>query len=162
MVDSTTTEADPTTPSADTTPRTQQQGDWLPRRESCNCSHLPCISPRDTNIQRQMHKWLQREIPDWSAEKWTSGLRAEHNEYPPFLPNERDYTDFTYRDHSGAMVRFLQRAGVPILPSWSETTTFHLEVKTTPGGWEVPFFVSRYQLEKVGLERWYLLPHGNK
>lgn len=109
-----------------------------------------------------MHNWLAREIPDWSHENWTSGLRAEHNEYPPFNQNEKDFTDFTYRDRSGAMVRFLRKAGAPVLDYWSTATTFHLEVKTTPGGWDVPFFVSKYQIEKVSLRRWGLILRCDK
>ncbi|KAK3348731.1 hypothetical protein B0T25DRAFT_546397 [Lasiosphaeria hispida] len=98
-----------------------------------------------------MHNWFESEkMPGWSYENWTSGLRSEHGEYPPFGRNEKDYTDFTYVDGDGAMVRFLRKGGAKILKKgWSQNTMFHLEVKTTPGGLGTPLYVSQYQLEKM-------------
>ena len=56
---------------------------------------------------------LERKgLPNWSWEEWTSSLRAWAG-YPRFT-DDKDFTDFTYTDHSGAMREKLREWGVPI------------------------------------------------
>jgi hypothetical protein len=104
------------------------------------------------NHPPQINDWLQKNLIDWdSCENWTSKLRTGDG-YPEFDKKEWKYTDFTYRDGSGAMRALLQEAGVQIMPEWSTNTVYHLEVKSTPGGCrERPFIVSKWQRQKVSL-----------
>ncbi|KAH7142143.1 hypothetical protein EDB81DRAFT_899719 [Dactylonectria macrodidyma] len=95
-----------------------------------------------------VHKLLERHIDDWSFNNWTSRLRAE-NGHPPFCLPERDYTDFTYLDHSHHMRAFLQDAGLEIDAEWSSSTTYHLEVKTTVGDCSDVFFASQNQVNMM-------------
>jgi hypothetical protein len=87
-------------------------------------------------------------IDDWSYKHWTSNLRAEA-QHPRFVGREKDYSDFTYVDGLQQMRTWLDAAGVDIDPSWSDSTCFHLEVKTTTGSELEPAYVSQNQVNMV-------------
>lgn len=103
-----------------------------------------------SHLLLQVHSILQEHIRDWSYENWTSKLRVDADQnYPPFTQNEGGFTDFTYVDHSWQMKTFLEGSAFGVDTAWSNTTTYHLEVKTTTGGCGEPFFVSQNQLDMV-------------
>lgn len=95
---------------------------------------------------------LEKErLPNWSWERcWTSDLR--HKAGHTHFDHEKDHTDFTYQDENGAMRRVLQRWGVPIQPEWSDSATYHLEVKATRGHCKEMLWTSPNQVDKVRLE----------
>lgn len=52
-----------------------------------------------------------------------------------FRGRESDFADFTFEDANGDMWRALRKAGATGLKKVSaEVVTYHLEVKSTPGG----------------------------
>lgn len=96
----------------------------------------------------QIYNLFLRHIDDWTFENWTSKLRVEDG-HPRFTERERDFTDFTYPDRSGHMKELLREAHVELNAEWSNSTTYHLEVKTTIGRCSEPFFVSQNQVDMV-------------
>ncbi|KAK3385783.1 hypothetical protein B0H63DRAFT_510493 [Podospora didyma] len=99
--------------------------------------------------ERYIFKLFESEISDWTYEKWTSHLR-ENDGHPAFLEPEWKYADFTYHDHSGKMREVLRQLGVHVMPNWSNTATYHLEVKSTLGECDAaPMIVSQYQKDKM-------------
>ncbi|KAH7013105.1 hypothetical protein EDB80DRAFT_607184 [Ilyonectria destructans] len=95
-----------------------------------------------------IHKLFENQISGWSHEQWTSKLRVE-NGHPRFTELERNFADFTYTDDSGQMKAYFQNAGVDQATRWSNSTTYHLEVKTTTGSCNQPFFVSQNQVNMM-------------
>lgn len=95
-----------------------------------------------------MHTWFKNQLPDWSSDNWTSGLRTDAG-HPEFRENEARFADFTYDDPSQRMYEVLKSAGVPVSP---KTKTYHLEIKSTPAGAgddRRPMLVSKYQVGLV-------------
>ncbi|KAH7302958.1 hypothetical protein B0I35DRAFT_500441 [Stachybotrys elegans] len=81
----------------------------------------------------------------WTFENWTSKFRSDAG-YPPFDMPEGDFSDFTYIDRDGGMKAYLQSAGLSVNAAWSNSTTYHLEVKTTVGRCGEPFYMSHNQV----------------
>ena len=95
------------------------------------------------------HDHFQCALPDWTARgNWTSKLRSKDG-HPRFTQDERLFADFTYADRSGSMREALRRADVPVSPAWSNNTTYHFEVKTTPGEYDADMFLRESQVQKV-------------
>ncbi|KAK4234150.1 hypothetical protein C8A03DRAFT_18892, partial [Achaetomium macrosporum] len=88
-------------------------------------------------------------LPNWSYQNWTSKLRSWRGLYEAFEEEEWRYADFTYKDELGMMPQVLQAKGVQPKPNWSQSTTYHIEVKTTDGPRTRPFFVSQCQADKM-------------
>ncbi|KAK4140599.1 uncharacterized protein C8A04DRAFT_39752 [Dichotomopilus funicola] len=99
----------------------------------------------------QVYHWFEHRISDWTFANWTSKLRSEAG-YPEFMQSEKDFSDFTYRDTLGYMKTELGQLGIETEAGWSRSTTYHLEVKTTTGAANEPFFASQIQVDMVGLE----------
>lgn len=95
-----------------------------------------------------MYEIFAQQINDWTFMHWTSRLRREAG-HPLFRGLERDFSDLTYTDTTGRMRTVLRDAGVEPNPAWSNTTTFHLEVKGTMGPCAEPMFVPQNQVDKV-------------
>ncbi|KAH8883771.1 hypothetical protein GQ53DRAFT_771516 [Thozetella sp. PMI_491] len=93
--------------------------------------------------KEKIYKLLKRDIESWSYENWTSRFRSEAG-HPPFRGLEKDFSDFTYTDSDGKLSLWFQDAGVPPSPGWTNSTVFHLEVKTTPNDCDEPFFMRKY------------------
>ncbi|KAK4198575.1 hypothetical protein QBC40DRAFT_178509 [Triangularia verruculosa] len=84
----------------------------------------------------------KHDLPNWSGEQnWTSSLRSLHDMFSPF-DQDRDHADFTYHDTAGAMAEALRQEGVRVRQHCSTDTTYHIEVKSTPGRCETVFGVS--------------------
>lgn len=71
------------------------------------------------------------------------------SDHPPFVEKEKNYADFTYVDQSCRLKAYLQEAGLESNEEWSNSTTYHLEVKSTTGDGNEPFHVSQNQLMMV-------------
>lgn len=50
------------------------------------------------------------------------------------------------------MQTLLDLWGLEMKAAWSRSTTYHLEVKTTTGDYNEPFFVTQNQVDMVGLK----------
>jgi len=100
---------------------------------------------------------LKDKVPGFNEHfHWTSTLR-EYAGLPPYP--YREMTDLTFPDNDGHLSRLLlswSRGGM--VPGWLVTAnmpgpmvrpTFWLEVKTTPGVCETPFYVSNSQYRLV-------------
>ena len=71
----------------------------------------------------------------------------------PFTRLEKDFADLTYLDSQGLMMTVLRKAGVSLDAGWSNSTTYHLEVKTTLKECDEPYHISQNQLEMVSTDR---------
>jgi hypothetical protein len=82
---------------------------------------------------------------------WTSKLRSEAG-HLPFIQKEKEFSDFTYYDTCEYMKEMLRLHDAETdLSSSSNTTIYHLEVKTTTGSCDEPCFVSQNQVDMVGV-----------
>ncbi|KAK3896515.1 hypothetical protein C8A05DRAFT_20519 [Staphylotrichum tortipilum] len=96
-----------------------------------------------------INNFFATRIPSWNPiASWTSHLRANAG-IEPFTRNQRDFADFTYDDHDGAMRTALRTANVAIDPAWSNGTRFHVEVKATLGNGGADMFLRESQLQKM-------------
>ena len=94
-----------------------------------------------------MHNWLSRDIPDWSADNWTSKSR-EGAGLTPFEGDEKNNADFTYVDRNGHM-RHLLHQSLDHLDVPSTGATFHIEVKAVSRKSNRLFALSQNQLDMV-------------
>lgn len=73
-----------------------------------------------------------------------------------FGGREKDYADFTFHDAAGRLTEYLSARGLTDASKWAENPpTYHLEVKTTKGPRNEPFFMSNNQ---VDMARRYSIP----
>ncbi|KAL1843838.1 hypothetical protein VTJ49DRAFT_7189 [Mycothermus thermophilus] len=83
--------------------------------------------------ERYVYDWFEGcELPNWSSDNWTSGMRARLGFGTMSAEQESGHADFTYEDVSGELLHVLRRAGLD-LPDADERATYHLEVKATLG-----------------------------
>ncbi|KAH7018451.1 uncharacterized protein B0I36DRAFT_354731 [Microdochium trichocladiopsis] len=108
-------------------------------------SHMKAVGFKGEKI---VFDHLAKKLRNWSYENWTSRLRSRAG-FPAFRREEADHADFTYRDTALSMRRWLNKLAVPIDPSWSVYTTYHIEVKTTNKNHKAPFRISDNQLALV-------------
>ncbi|OAQ78184.1 S-adenosylmethionine-dependent methyltransferase-like protein [Purpureocillium lilacinum] len=121
----------------------QQQQQTSPRRERLSIEDIGFLG------EKRIHDHFQCALPDWTARgNWTSKLRSKDG-HPRFTQDERLFADFTYADRSGSMREALRRAHVPVSPAWSNNTTYHFEVKTTPGEYDADMFLRESQVQKM-------------
>ncbi|THG99605.1 hypothetical protein EW026_g2765 [Hermanssonia centrifuga] len=86
---------------------------------------------------------LSTNLPGFDANNWTSNLRRHVRGFEPF--NGSSLADFTYSDRFGVLTSIL--FGQECKDSWmNEWPTYHLEVKTTSGPFQVPFHINKHQM----------------
>lgn len=85
-------------------------------------------------------------LDDFGPDNWTSELR---NQVPGFTPfRAQAYADFTYLDSHGQLTR--SWFGPEKTAAWQgRWPTYHIEVKSSRGGEEEPFHMSRFQMATV-------------
>lgn len=93
---------------------------------------------------------------------WTSKSRARFGNLS-FTGQEGDYSDFTFDDPNDTWTTVLINAGFDEAKGWkdrakNQAITYHLEVKSTSGPFDDPFYMSFNQLQMA--ERW-TLPSDN-
>ncbi|KAK1752854.1 hypothetical protein QBC47DRAFT_348025 [Echria macrotheca] len=91
------------------------------------------------------------KVRGWGLDNWTSKLRNRMHRYPEWHGSEYHHADFTYDDEFGDLKLALGGMGVPVMPEWSTRTTYHLEIKTTPGECHKPFVISANQVRLMQL-----------
>ncbi|KIM96811.1 hypothetical protein OIDMADRAFT_58368 [Oidiodendron maius Zn] len=99
---------------------------------------------------------------DFPIHHWTSKSRARFGNLS-FTGQEGDYSDFTFDDPNDIWTAVLIQAGFDEAKGWKDRAkdqaiTYHLEVKSTSGPFDDPFYMSFNQLQMA--ERW-TLPSGN-
>jgi len=106
-----------------------------------------------------MLKHLDPIMIPFSEKNWESTIRSYvtvHPEYANMLPwAGRETADITYKDGNGALTRLLAENGYlnRLDPNFvSQARPFYfIEVKSTTGPCETPFFMSNSQYQRVSL-----------
>jgi hypothetical protein len=170
----------PTTPRTPTmrsnTPRSQQHNDTLSpssdllnMRQSAGRVSSSWSAPRTSSQhardfgigffgEQYVVEVLKQHLSDFDVlTHWTSTLR-QHAGFPEYP--HREITDLTYHDTYGHLSKLLITWTDRTVPRWLQIAagsfnrdmpTYWLEVKTTTGAWDTPFFVSTAQYERVCL-----------
>jgi hypothetical protein len=97
---------------------------------------------------------LNPELPGFSRANWQSNIRsyaARHPEYSDLQSwNGRETADITYNDVDGALTTLLIDKGYLASELWADARLqYFIEVKTTTGACRTPFFMSKYQYQRV-------------
>ena len=90
---------------------------------------------------------------DFPIHHWTSKSRAKFGNLS-FTGQEGDYSDFTFDDPNDIWTAVLIQAGFDEAKGWKDRAkdqaiTYHLEVKSTSGPFNDPFYMSFNQLQMV-------------
>ena len=97
-----------------------------------------------------MHGILIEQLPDFRTDAhWTSNNRNQaFPDKPAFTGKEKEHADFTYKDDQGILTRLLMDKGLNNGDELLKNPpTYHLEVKSTKGPCDEPFFMSDNQLK---------------
>ncbi|KAK7453070.1 hypothetical protein Landi51_04065 [Colletotrichum acutatum] len=99
---------------------------------------------------------LSPSLPEFGMDAWQSTMRkhvAVHPEYSYVTHWEGQETaDIVYNDKFGVLTKILIERGYLEPTKWvDKKPQYFIEVKTTPGDAARPFFVSKYQYNRVGL-----------
>lgn len=110
------------------------------------CSQL--VRMKKAN-QMQTYNFLRSKLPtSFAVNCWTSKMR-ERSGLPAFTGLESSYSDFTLHDTAKEFLEFLRGRGLYI-DRWADnTTTYHIEVKSTTGAYNEPFYMSYNQQNLV-------------
>ncbi|KAF4775175.1 hypothetical protein HER10_EVM0007465 [Colletotrichum scovillei] len=97
---------------------------------------------------------LNPSLPGFGMDNWQSTMRkhvAVHPEYSYVTPWEGQETaDIVYDDRSGVLTKILIEKGYLERTKWiGKKPQYLIEVKTTPGDASRPFFVSKYQYNRM-------------
>lgn len=113
-------------------------------------------STAHTNGQSQVFellKSLEPALPALSTANWQSTIRnyaAVLPDYADIQPAQgREASDITYHDTEGAFTRLLINRGY-LGSRWeARTPTYFVQVKTTTGPCNTPFYMSKSQYKRV-------------
>ncbi|KAB8229009.1 uncharacterized protein BDW43DRAFT_289566 [Aspergillus alliaceus] len=97
---------------------------------------------------------LSPNLPGFSRENWQSTIRQYiqlHEDYIDLQPwCGRETADLVYTDSEGIMTSFLIAKGYLSSELWAgKRPRFYLEVKSTTSSCETPFYMSKYQYERM-------------
>ncbi|PKX91124.1 uncharacterized protein P174DRAFT_376553, partial [Aspergillus novofumigatus IBT 16806] len=96
---------------------------------------------------------LSPSLPGFCRDNWQSTIRKYvnlHEDYTDLEPwNGRETADITYSDSEGILTALLIDKGY-LDDTWTGARPhYFLEIKTTTSFWETPFYMSRYQYERM-------------
>ncbi|GFF84697.1 conserved hypothetical protein [Aspergillus udagawae] len=96
---------------------------------------------------------LSPSLPGFCRDNWQSTIRKYvnlHEDYTDLEPwNGRETADITYSDREGTLTALLINKGY-LDATWTGARPHYLlEIKTTTSSWETPFYMSKYQYERV-------------
>lgn len=100
-------------------------------------------------------KTLNPELPGFSLDNWQSTIRTYvkvHRRYAEIerWPGTRETADIVYKDVTGAFTKVLVDCDYLDGALWEDARpTYYLEVKTTTGPCNTPFFMSKSQYQRV-------------
>ncbi|KAB8261764.1 hypothetical protein BDV32DRAFT_148089 [Aspergillus pseudonomiae] len=97
---------------------------------------------------------LRPNLPGFSRESWQSTIRQYiqlHEDYIDLQPwCGRETADLVYTDSEGILTSFLIAKGYLSSEMWAgKSPRFYLEVKSTTSSCETPFYMSKYQYERM-------------
>ncbi|KAK0610737.1 hypothetical protein B0T14DRAFT_487161 [Immersiella caudata] len=96
-------------------------------------------------------------LPSFTVGNWTSSIRRlaqAHPDYAEMAPwdGREEISDLQYQDATGCLTELLVREGhLRDADRWGgrRDIEYFFEVKSTAGGWDVPFYMSGTQYEKM-------------
>ncbi|KAF7179749.1 hypothetical protein CNMCM7691_008799 [Aspergillus felis] len=96
---------------------------------------------------------LSPSLPRFGRDNWQSTIRHYvnlHEDYADLEPwNGRETADITYSDREGILTSLLIDKGY-LDATWTRARPhYFLEVKTTTSSWDTPFYMSKYQYERM-------------
>ncbi|GFF32149.1 conserved hypothetical protein [Aspergillus udagawae] len=96
---------------------------------------------------------LSPSLPGFCRDNWQSTIRKYvnlHEDYTDLEPwNGRETADITYSDREGILTALFIDKGY-LDATWTGARPhYFLEIKTTTSSWETPFYMSRYQYERM-------------
>ena len=117
------------------------------------------------NARMQVFEILSRLDPalsGFSLDNWQSKIRhyvSVHDEYSGIQPwRGSETSDFRYTDSSGTLTSMLIDKGYLRSNIWSgKRPEYYLEIKSTTGPCENPFYMSKYQYQTVCFLLWPFL-----
>ncbi|KAE8403244.1 hypothetical protein BDV37DRAFT_283851 [Aspergillus pseudonomiae] len=123
---------------------------------SMKASDIPW-KQEDRLIHPQVFEVLSRlrpNLPGFSRESWQSTIRQYiqlHEDYIDLQPwCGRETADLVYTDSEGILTSFLIAKGYLSSEMWAgKSPRFYLEVKSTTSSCETPFYMSKYQYERM-------------
>ncbi|KAI1859883.1 uncharacterized protein JN550_011802 [Neoarthrinium moseri] len=109
---------------------------------------------------------MNPRLPRFSRDNWQSTIRkyvGKHPEYADMNPwNGRETADIVYKDASGVLTSTLIDHGYLDEDRWAERRPEYLiEVKTTTGPCETPFFMSKGQYKRMREKSTLTLPEAS-
>ncbi|KOC14318.1 hypothetical protein AFLA70_555g000420 [Aspergillus flavus AF70] len=152
----------PTRESIDTSPLAEFQNLRV-REQSENTPNLRSLEKleRDQRIGAagelfvfEVLSHLNPNLPGFSRENWQSTIRKYvrlHEDYTDLEPwGGRETADLVYTDSEGTLTSFLVAKDYLSSERWAgKRPRFYLEVKSTTSTCETPFFMSKYQYERM-------------
>ncbi|KAJ3467638.1 hypothetical protein MRS44_005202 [Fusarium solani] len=102
----------------------------------------------------ELLKNLSPGLPGFSLQNWRSTIRkyvTEHPDYTDIQPwNHRETSDLEYNDSEGALTELMIDNGYLERDIWeNKKPRYYLEVKTTTGPCEAPFYMSKSQYRLI-------------
>ncbi|KAF7631517.1 hypothetical protein AFLA_012373 [Aspergillus flavus NRRL3357] len=152
----------PTRDSIDTSPLAEFQNLRV-REQSDNTPNLRSLEKleRDKRIGAagelfvfEVLSHLNPNLPGFSRENWQSTIRKYvrlHEDYTDLEPwGGRETADLVYTDSEGTLTSFLVAKDYLSSERWAgKRPRFYLEVKSTTSTCETPFYMSKYQYERM-------------
>ncbi|KAJ9143512.1 ATPase-like, ATP-binding domain [Pleurostoma richardsiae] len=97
---------------------------------------------------------LNPTLRDWGRENWRSGIRQYVTIHPDYTDmkawREMETTGFTYKDKHGDLTAVLVDRGYLDREEWHNARPeYFLDVKTTTGPYNTPFYMSKYQYKRM-------------
>jgi hypothetical protein len=130
--------------------------------------------PTDTVILTQTQVFellshLDPALPSFTRANWESTIRKYARAHPDYADMDPWYgaetSDITYKDTTSALTSFLMDKGY--LRSWDEEAAaqgrpqYFIEVKSTTGPYQTPFYMSKYQYRRVSSIHCGDIAHGH-
>jgi hypothetical protein len=113
--------------------------------------------PDHTNQITQVFELLSHlnpSLPGFSRTNWQSTIRSYVTSHPEYSNlhswNGRETADITYADHNSTLTNLLIDKGYLSSDTWAGAKLrYYIEVKTTMGACETPFYMSKHQYKMV-------------
>lgn len=97
---------------------------------------------------------LDPALPQWGRANWQSTIRRYVRVHPDYADMDnwdgRETADITYEDTEGELTAMLVDRGHLDSNGWRNSRPkYYIEVKTTTGPCRTPFYMSKYQYQRV-------------
>lgn len=119
------------------------------------CSLIQLLMASRISFSRQVYEQLCRlGLPAWDRHNWQSRIRTYARAHPDYASLEEwtrsETADLVYEDAEGILTRKLADWGYLEYQEWRDARPkYYLEVKTTTGPCETPFYASGKQYRLV-------------